>query len=474
MFDLKKEENKVFIKENLDLNFVDEHISLIKDFYDEIAQQIQGDLPIFYNVNKIALSMNLLQYDRYLEEDFLYYQTNYSKTIKEKIDKIFYEKENCTVLLKGLQGSGKSYFLSDFVLRNRINGIDSKLRILYVNNSDFYMQKPLLYIFNELKYMLCFDIAKNDQFSKEIMKWFQLFKEYPEFYDIKKFLAFLKKEFNLKGIKMILVWDQINILYRKKADSQNAFNYFVEIINNYTFFNVIFLSASNNNEQINTIKAAFSIEFDPFQVFTMNEIYNLIKIESFNLYRPKDIDNLKVDEYSISLCSSFDNSISEYYYYKKCLWNDNLKKSFINQISQKEAFSIYLEKRKAAIHLSEQNFRNEYIKNTDVLAEYYKTIKKILSFEEYRNLNVDDIVSCLNFINLLIFKEIYMFENDDDDDEDEEPTLYNHQLLYYDSNKKLLLCNSRRIKEEIINLKLHLKDLNINLFGLSVFFYKIF
>ena len=112
------------------------------------------EFPKFYKIDSTLLSPNLLQQDRYLESNFTYLSTKYRDLIYEKIQK---NQESEKIVLTGIQSSGKSFFLSDFVLRQRSLGENSKNRVLYVNNSEEYWANPIRYIINELIYALCFD-----------------------------------------------------------------------------------------------------------------------------------------------------------------------------------------------------------------------------------------------------------------------------------------------------------------------------
>ena len=98
--------------------------------------------------------MNGLQNDRFRDEKFLYLQTKSRKKIFDELMILIESKEKCILSLTGLQGSGKSHFLADFVLRNRLEFKSSKMRILYVNNCAQYVESPFEYIFYELLYLV--------------------------------------------------------------------------------------------------------------------------------------------------------------------------------------------------------------------------------------------------------------------------------------------------------------------------------
>ena len=379
------------------------HLNLINNFFVDINEKLKGSfLPDFYSVNNFALSMNYLQTDRYLEKSFVYYHTNHRKSIMMKIDEIMRKNKKNKILITGLQGSGKSHFLSHFVLSHRIQGINSKLRILYVNNSAHYLQTSLDYIINELKYMLCCDIVEGDkQFSDFLLEHLILFDKV--LHSGKKqllfdFLVLLKDKLNSRNIKLILIWDQINVLYREPHKYFELLKFFQQISNNFKFFDDVFLSSSNNNLELSDLKNfALSIEFNSFEIFENEELPNLIRFESY-CYKPKDIQVEKVGEFSKCLCSFLNNSITEYYYYKKSLWNREEKLSLIPNMMQAEAFSYYLNERSIAIRESERKFRNEYINSPDKMISYYQAINKLLTHQEFQLLGNEEKVINSNFI----------------------------------------------------------------------------
>lgn len=56
----------------------------IKGYFDEINRTVEKMgkdkiLPHFYSIDKLALSLNDLQYDRYYEKHFLYYFTEHRR-----------------------------------------------------------------------------------------------------------------------------------------------------------------------------------------------------------------------------------------------------------------------------------------------------------------------------------------------------------------------------------------------------------
>ena len=116
------------------------HMTLISEFFSSCP----SEMPNFYSINKRILSMNILQENRYFEEEFLYYNTKYRSEMKNQIDEYLSSNLNQRLFLKGLMTTGKSYFLSDYVLRKRAQGKNAKVRILYINNSEGFLDAQLL------------------------------------------------------------------------------------------------------------------------------------------------------------------------------------------------------------------------------------------------------------------------------------------------------------------------------------------
>ena len=147
--------------------------------------------------------------------------------------------------------------------------------ILYINNSDEFCKKPTDYITSELIYGLCFDcmeenelkdleypptIDENIKSKNKIVHWIQYLEKNFMPNDEKPlttFLKIIKKFFNANGIKLILVWDQINILYSMETSNQNQ-NIFNALCTKI-LFDSIYYSASNNNNQIISFALMISI-----------------------------------------------------------------------------------------------------------------------------------------------------------------------------------------------------------------------
>jgi len=283
------------------------------------------------------------------------------------------------IKLTGLQGLGKSYFLSDFVLRHRFQGNSSNFRFLYVNNSHGYLGSPMEYLLNELKYMLCFD------FSDDLIrtKFIDLYWD-ADLKNLLNFLKFLNKYYFSKGKKLVLIWDQINPIFGE-TKYQKALNIFIELIDQNIYFDCIILSASNENKEIHHTLAAnyYQIEINPLDVFTQKEIYQLLKNES-SLYKPMDKKIEDLVEYSLDLCKIINYSIAEYFFYKKSNWELFPKKKAITLLLN------YAESRNKFIQDSEQKFQQKKVKSRVELISYYEAMRKLLTIEEFQNLNPED------------------------------------------------------------------------------------
>ena len=341
---------------------------------------IPEEMPKFYAINKAILSMNSMQPDRYFEKTFLYYNTLYRDSIKNQIDEHLSSELGFKIQLKGLMGSGKSYFLSDYVLRKRVQRQKAKFRIMYANNSEQFLRSPLPYLFNELKYMICFDFDRDD--GLDFKKWFKILNENQSIMNKEnymKFLLELKLYYNSKGIKVILIWDQINVIYRDENKTESGFSIYKTMTDNYTYFDNIILSASNNNKEINLeVEEIITIEMNPFEVFNKKEFRSLIETEAsiFNLI-PSDIKKEAILHYVSEFSDILNFSISEYYFYKSTTWDIKLHCSNIKDNTEKTNLTNYFDNREIAIRRSEQNFRKEYLKNIDDLNFYHSTLKKI-------------------------------------------------------------------------------------------------
>ena len=165
-FEVINPTNQEILGDPTSFEFDLKNLKLIQGLFFDVINQLAGKpLPEFYLINKIALSLNELQLGRFLEKNFLYLHTTHRKTIFDKMTNLMNSKK-FTSGLTGLQGTGKSHFLADFVLRHRLSFDKSKIRIMYINNSVLYFANPTNYILNELIYMVCLDL-NIDQFNME-------------------------------------------------------------------------------------------------------------------------------------------------------------------------------------------------------------------------------------------------------------------------------------------------------------------
>jgi len=386
-----------FIRKPTSFTFRLQHMNIIKDLFLKIIdkQKNQEDLPKFYSVDNILISMNKLQNDRFNRDKFLYLQTNYRNEKFNQIMNLIKSEGELKLALTGLQGSGKSHFLADFVLRNRLISKKSNLRILYINHSGQYLSLPYSYILNEIKYMVSLDIdisqfemtnssSPPDKItgSDDIILWL-LFVHQNLFYEnIKMFLTKLKIYYTEIGIKLVIIWDQINVLERDENKNDLLYQ---EVTRDFSLFHCIFLSASNNNKVIKaaTFNEYFTIEeIDPFKVFDKNEFCKLVKIliEKYD-YKPMDFINLK--NYHQDLCKFLNYSISEFLCYK------NMFVQFFNfrKYSWKEIQDKFIQTRKGDIIRSEQKFQMKYLKLAMDLNDYYQTMKLILTYEEIETMD---------------------------------------------------------------------------------------
>jgi len=282
----------------------------------------------------------------------------------------------------GLQGSGKSHFLSDFVLRTRIQESD-KFRVFYVNNNELFAQGPRQYLDNELKYMVATDAEM--EIIKETFLSLSDEKDIPTFL---KCLMRLKKHYNSRGIKLVLVWDQINVMNRENVikKSPNAFSVYRELIE-VDYFDDRILSASNNNEDINEMKSYKKIDINPFKVFNILQFLQLIRAEAKS-FKPNDVISPKdkqdeekeeeeINDYSNELGRILWFSISEYCFFKQTFLDGNKGKTIIDNYSKNNAFSEYFKERGRWIKASEEKFRKEYVSKTKI-QQYAEVLSKVV------------------------------------------------------------------------------------------------
>jgi len=408
-FNIENESNIEFIR-SVWPEFNYENITFVQNFFFQMQSSLNGrTFPNFYSVDPIVISRNFLQPDRYFEAKFRYCNTVYRQSIFEKINQIISSNDQSKIKLTGLQGSGKSFFLSDYVLRKRILGKTAKTRIFYINNSDKFIQDSWSYFFKELVYMLIFDLEMDQKDFKEISLEIDFGKPIENPQDIFQWLLFLnenqseekkgfffdflqklKKYFNNLNIKLILIWDQIKSFFRDEHKNNSNIYTFGNLTQSFTYFDHIMLSASNINQELQNLDESFlKIDIMPFKVFTKIELRNLVKTEfsSYSHYRPNDKKKEEFEKYSLDLCEFLHYSISEYFIYKKTSWDIENKILQINAKSFSDLRANYLEKRAEAMRESENHFRKEYIKSKDKLFHYNEALAKILTYDEISNLS---------------------------------------------------------------------------------------
>ena len=407
-FEVINPTNQEILGDPTSFEFDLKNLKLIQGLFFDVINQLAGKpLPEFYLINKIALSLNELQLGRFLEKNFLYLHTTHRKTIFDKMTNLMNSKK-FTSGLTGLQGTGKSHFLADFVLRHRLSFDKSKIRIMYINNSVLYFANPTNYILNELIYMVCLDL-NIDQFnmeedsveipeniinnSNDIIKWLLFLHKKKSVEKIKVFVECLKSYYNKIGIKLVIVWDQINVFSQEDKKNQNMeLELYKSFSKSYEFFDCILLSASNNNKQINSSTDSGwkpLDQLDPVQVFDHDEFSKLLKFETYCYhYLPNDINNNEnFEKFAAELSQLTNYSISEYFSYKKAFRDEEEKTFLFNSKSWQEIKRIYKERRCFQINKSEVKFQQKYLSNNLELLEYYIAMKYLLTFEEKQNMD---------------------------------------------------------------------------------------
>ena len=373
-------------------------LELIKNIFLLLSK---NPLPDFYSVNKKVLSMNKMQKDRFRDDSFLYMQTKLRKKLFNQMMNEINTKKNCRLTLTGLQRSGKSQFLADFVLRNRLN--NQRLRILYINDGEQYFGNWNKYIRNEIIYMICLDLdianfQPKKTFKKEelkgtddIIEWLLYLENHVSNENLLEFLRNLSTYYREKGIKMLVIWDQINVMGRTiYGDKQDAQRLYQKITSPDEFFDFIFLSASNNNENIKDTEnrdVSQILEVNPFEVFNHVEFSQLVKHECdlYN-YKPNNVQEIPND--LEELCELLNYSISEFFSYKEAFWVNTSTIPYykFQNYTWKEIKEKFTSTREKEIQASEELFQKNI--NLPVhLEEYYQAMKLLLTFEEMNSLD---------------------------------------------------------------------------------------
>jgi len=389
---------KDFVKGNID-DQIKKSRKLFLDSQTKLNDLNYKELPHFYSVNASLLSSNLLQKDKYLENHFSYYFTEHRKTIYDEIQKV--PKGTLKVVLNGIQDSGKSFFLSDYVLRQRFFGKESNSRITYINNSEEFVKDQTMYIMRELIYALCLDleeenelkdleyppiIDKNIKTKNQITHWLHYLDKDFDVEPLKKFLIAIKEYLNKKGIKVVLVWDQINVLFR--LGSLESFKELFKTLCSYIYFDLILVSASNNNQQIYDIvrKDDHVLNVNPFEIFNEDELKKLISLDC-ETYHPKNFKD--VVSYTNKVFELVQGSLSEYHHFKKAwYWGDF--KCDISLNTYEEIKEEYKNSRYRFISESEQKFQQEKIHNSAELEDYINCLRKFRVYKKYREITDKD------------------------------------------------------------------------------------
>lgn len=240
---------------------------------------------------------------------------------------------------------------------------------------------------------------KNDQINFE--EWFEKLNQ-SQIFDRWKipyidFFLKTKNYFNSKGIKLIIIWDQINVLYRTQSKIGEELIIYKTLTNNNLLFDHIILSSSNNNEEINMKdKNTKPLEINPFEVFNKSEFKNLVQVEIdlLNLI-PSDINKENPSEYKkyiSDLCEMLNFQICEYHCYKSMAWDDDFLCFKIKNKNFDTNREKYYRRRKAEIQNSEEKFREVYLKRASNLKDYYFTLKKIQVYNEKNNIFAEETV----------------------------------------------------------------------------------
>ena len=281
------------------------------------------------------ISRNLLQQDKYNQAYFLYYFTEIRKQYYNEI--IEFLKTKKQILINSAQGSGKSYFLSDLVLRQRILGSDSEFRILYINSSENYLKQSRSYLFLELLATVSMDFDENSKWSFCVLEKLPKIIENPKklldclFFvksssnnafpkNIIVLLTLLKEYYNTKGKKFVLIWDQVNELYRKTNEYHSEIEIYKMLDNNECFDCCVIGSTNNVKDIIIRLDLAyeddFIFELNPFLMFSTEkkELLPLIYEEAIG-FHPKDNNEKDILSYAEKLFNYLEGSLTEYYYY---------------------------------------------------------------------------------------------------------------------------------------------------------------
>ena len=363
------------------------HLIEIKNYFDELNQTLcmntRGTtLPNFYSIDKLAISLNGLQADRYLEKDFLYFSSQYRlekyKELLRTLDKF------PRVNVVGLGASGKSHFLSDFVLRTRIEKTPKLLRIIYINSSRLFIEDPFYYLENELKYMVACDGEVKD-IQEQIFKVCQD----KTMESVFLILKWLKNYYNQFEIKVVLVWDQVNVMFSDDVQKNpSVLSIFQELIKSRLYFDYHIFSASNNCNPINILSKCREINMNPFQVFQAYELLQILKEEAKE-FKPNDVPDtpIAIKKYSKALCKILWSSITEYCFFKKTFWNKKKNTTFIGTYTKGDAFQEYSKKRRLSILACEEKFRLEYTPLQAEKQEYTETLSKLVYDYEIKGIS---------------------------------------------------------------------------------------
>ena len=219
---------------------------------------------------------------------------------------------------------------------------------------------------------------------------FQIFESYIN-NEENKFEAFeslfekLKANFNGRKFTFILIWDQINELFTNERKSSQETQFFLKITKSLKYFDFILLSASNRNEEIQTLEnISLRLEMNPFEIFNPQDLFKLVHFEA-EKYTPNDVTFLGRKAYSERLCDFLCYSITEYHFYKYSFFVSTDNSNLINKFSEATAQDHYVKMRRNVVIQSESEFRKKSIKFVNQIQEYYQCCRKIMTYEEFLN-----------------------------------------------------------------------------------------
>ena len=391
-------------------------IMKIKESFSDLKSKLEDNtLPNFYRISTRFVSPNPIMETRFMKPHFSYYFSNYlQKQYKALIARLKYKSK---IAIKGFEASGKSYFLSDFVLRQRLLASTSNFCIFYIHCSKNFLHDPIKYLLNEILYMITIYMKDDenvedltlDEISEfpdtieslqSLLECYNCLKgsTFPDSQLYYQFFKLLKRYYNDKDKRFILIIDQINDLYGFIKPQTISF---YEAIDNCECFDCVGVcEAYNNNANYSkrNRKNDISLEISPFEIFSSKR-KELLKViyEETGDFKPLDIDKRSFHDYSEKLFNLLKGSVVEYSYYKEF----NVKT--IGDMTFREAIDNYNFQRNNKVMISEASFIREIVKAPiNVLANWqnipsdspfmcYTADKRfLLTYERYLSMEDDE------------------------------------------------------------------------------------